>query len=196
MSIYTKNGDCGKTSILKKTEGKAVMISKASPLIEAIGSVDEANSFLGIISSELKSKNSKLKSTTQNLKDIEKIQKNLFTIGSILAGADILLKNLKVENLETEIDKMEKQLPKLTAFILPGGSVLSAQIMYARALVRRAERNIVNFVNNAKLKSQKSKQQLKTQNSILKYMNRLSDYFFILARWENYRNNEKETMWK
>jgi cob(I)alamin adenosyltransferase len=87
MSIYTKRGDTGATSILIKKGSGVISISKASPLIDAIGSVDEANSYLGIITSELKTQNLKLKGTTQNSKDIEKVQRNLFTVGSILAGA-------------------------------------------------------------------------------------------------------------
>ena len=190
MSIYTKKGDDGKTSIFKKKEGKTVRVSKASLLVEVIGSVDEVNSYLGIITSKLKTQKLKLKNSIQNSK-IEEIQRNLFEIGSVLAGADILLKDLKVEKLEKEIDRIENKLPKLTGFILPGGLEISAQIMFARTLVRRIERKIVWLIDRSGNKSNNNK-----FREIIPYMNRLSDYLFVLARWINYKNRVKEIKWR
>lgn len=175
--IYTKKGDDGRTSILKKKEGRVATMSKASPLIEAIGSVDEANSYLGIITSELRTSSyAKVSANRQNLKNIEKIQKNLFTIGSILAGFNFESKSLKTKELEKEIDLIDEKLPKLTGFILPGGSTISAQIMYARALVRRMERKIVRLSD--RLGNNKFQE-------IITYINRLSDYLFVLGRFQN-----------
>jgi cob(I)alamin adenosyltransferase len=186
MSIYTKKGDKKETSIFSKKGGKAMRLSKADPLIEAIGAIDEANSYLGIIVSKLKTQKSKVKTKTQKLK-LEEIQRNLFTIGAVLAGANVEIKKGSTKELEKEIDRMGKELPKLTKFILPGGSVISAHLMYARALVRKAERRVVFLTQKSKLKS---------QNSILEYMNRLSDYLFVQARRVNYKNKIEEVKWK
>ncbi len=189
MAIYTKKGDRGETSIYKKNAGKNIRLSKSDILIEAIGSVDEANSYLGIVNSLFKTQILEMKTKTGYLilkKRIEGVQRNLFTIGSTLAGAEVELKELRAEELEKEIDKMEKELPKLTNFILPGGSVISAHLMYARTLVRRAERRTVALTRNSSFI---------IHNSVLKYLNRLSDYLFVLARYENFREGIKDNLW-
>lgn len=186
MSLYTKKGDGGKTSILRKNRGKSIRLSKASPLIDAIGTIDEANSYLGVVAS-----NFKLKYLKRGLKDaiikIEEIQKSLFTVGSIIAGSEIPTNNLDVIKLEEEIDKIENALPKLEKFILPGGNLISAQLMFARTLIRRAERKIVFLNNRSKIKSYRI---------IFMYINRLSDYLFVLARWVNFKAGVKEINWK
>lgn len=183
MKIYTKKGDKGETSIFSKKGGKEIRLSKADPLIDTIGVVDEVNSYLGVVLSEIKNQKSKVKFTITKSK-IEDIQRNLFTIGAVLAGANLTLKNLKTKKLEIEIDKMEEELPKLTNFILPGGSVVSAHLMYARALVRRAERSVAALSETEKISP-----------SVLKYLNRLSDYLFILARYQNLISGRKEKLW-
>ena len=183
MPIYTKTGDDGTTAIFTKKDGRSIRISKSDSLIEAIGAVDGANSYFGIITSEIKQK-------TENkslAKNIEEIQRDLFTVGAILAGANFELKKLRTEELEKEMDRMEKELPKITGFILPGGSEVSAHLMYARTLVRRAERRIVALTLNS---------YPLIHNSITKYINRLSDYLFVLARWVNHQSKIKELKWK
>ncbi|MDP3994902.1 MAG: cob(I)yrinic acid a,c-diamide adenosyltransferase [bacterium] len=159
MSIYTKKGDKGKTSIFN---GKR--LSKDSLLIEAIGSMDEANSWLGVIGG------------------FEDIQKDLMTISSILSGAKVDFSLSETEKLEKEIDGLEKKLPKLKGFTIPGGS--GAKLHFARTLVRRAERGLVSLeIKNYKLE-------------ILAYMNRLSDYLYMKAREENFKRGKKEEIWK
>ena len=168
--IYTKKGDGGTTGLF----GTKRRVSKSSNLIRAIGAVDEANSYLGVVIS----KSPQPQGETLRLR---KIQADLFVVGSILAGGPTTLKLRRVQELEREIDQMEGELPVQKNFIIPGGCELSAHLFFARALVRRAEREMV---------------EVKVSGPILQYINRLSDYLFILARWVNFKNREKEIFWK
>lgn len=172
MPIYTKKGDKGKTSLL----GSKKQIAKSSIIISTIGNIDEANSFLGIIETET---NSKILKT-----QIRRIQNNLFTINSIIAGSKLVFKKAETQVLEQEIDQMSVKLPKLTNFLLPGGDKVAAELMYARTIVRRAERQYVSLP------------QKKKNKEIMKYINRLSDYLFVLFRYEMYKALKKEIIWK
>lgn len=158
MSIYTKTGDKGETGTFA---GKRV--PKSSQLIRTIGAVDELNSFLGITGG------------------LTEIQKNLFTINAILTGAKLKFSSDAAKKLEKEIDKMEGSLPVQKNFLIYGGTKRAVQIYFARALARRAERELVT---------------LKPRPEILIYINRLSDYLFILARNINHRKRVKEIIWK
>ena len=161
MAIYTKTGDKGKTGTFS---GKR--ISKSSKLINAIGAIDELNSYLG------------------TLGHLVEIQRNLFTINAILTGAKLNFPLDATKKLEGEIDKWEGTLPVLQNFIIYGGSKKASQIFYARALCRRAERALVS---------------LKIPDSgfqILVYMNRLSDYLFMIARYTNFKSEIREKIWK
>ena len=102
-----------------------------------------------------------------------------------MAGSSVKLSSRRTVELETEIDKLESKLPAQRKFILPGGTLTATGLIYARALVRRAEREVVTIKH-------------KTLNikHILVYLNRLSDYLFILARWENFVEKVKEIEWK
>lgn len=162
MAIYTKKGDRGETSIFN---GKK--ISKDSLLIEAIGSIDEANSWLGVIGG------------------FEEIQKDLMIISSVLAGAKLEFGLDKTKRLEQEIDKLDKILPPLKNFILPGGSRTGAELHFARTLVRRAERAAIALSEVEGLSL-----------NILAYLNRLSDYLYMKAREENFKKGIKEKVWK
>ncbi|MFZ3301658.1 MAG: cob(I)yrinic acid a,c-diamide adenosyltransferase [Microgenomates group bacterium] len=162
MTVYTKTGDKGKTGTFG---GKR--ISKSSGLIGAIGAIDELNSYLGIIG---------------RLTDI---QRNLFTINSILSGAKLELPKDATKNLEKEIDKMEGEMPVLANFIIYSGTPRATKIYYARALARRAERMLVSISDNKHPNLDK-----------LAYLNRLSDYLFTLARFTNFKKKVKEEVWK
>ncbi len=162
MAIYTRKGDKG--------------LAKDSLKIQAIGTIDEVNSFLGVASFGMNLKEKKI---------LEEIQKNLFTIGAILAGANLRFYASKTKKLERQIDKLEKELPPLKNFILPGGSLEGGRLHFARTLVRRAERVIVVFSREEKVKPQ-----------ILVYLNRLSDFLFVLARKVNYDKGIREEIWK
>ena len=178
MSIYTKFGDKGKTSLFA---GKVV--SKASLRVNTYGSLDELNSYLGVILSKNKNKNIK--------KNLEVIQNDLFQIGAYLANPSklnnqALEKHLveQVKLFEKEIDGLIKKLPVLRNFIFPGGSEVGASLHFARTLVRRAERRVVELSEKEKV-----------GNEILIYMNRLSDLLFMYARFINKKQNKKEIIW-
>lgn len=172
MPIYTKKGDKGKTGLFSTKK----RISKSSSRINAIGSIDEANSFLGVIISFLKDK--KLK------KDLLLIQKDFFEINAILAGSNLRFDKNKTKRLETKIDEIQKKLPKLNNFIFPGGEKVASMLFYERALARKAEREMVKLSKKEKVRPQ-----------IVMYVNRLSDYFFVLARKVNHDNKTSERQW-
>lgn len=177
MAIYTKTGDKGETKVFDKISGALVKISKSSKKIKTIGAVDELNSFIGIIRSQDKDKTFD--------KNLTEIQKDLFTINSILAGSKLRFSKIKTQKLEKQIDKWEGSLPVLKNFIYYGGSKGSSLIFYARALCRRAERQLVSFSHIQD-----------TNPNILIYMNRLSDYLFMLAREINHDAGAAEEVWK
>ena len=171
--IYTKGGDKGKTSLVGGSR-----VSKSNDIIDAIGNVDELNALLGIVICDLK------KPFINTLKDI---QNDLFDIGADLAtplnkkGTVLRVSKGYTVYLEKEIDKINNNLPTLTSFILPGGNKISSIIHLARTVTRRCERSIVKL---------NEKQKINTE--VLKYLNRLSDYLFVLARYLN----KKEILWK
>lgn len=168
--IYTRTGDKGKTGLLG---GRRV--SKDNAIIEALGAIDELNAILG----------------TLELPELGEIQKDLMGIASKIAGKDETkvasgeIKDRRIEDrvrwLEGEIDRMEKDLLPLHDFILPAG-----QVHLARAVCRRCERRITGIGEIGKIRNIR-----KTQ----KYLNRLSDYLFVLARRENLKKGLEETVW-
>lgn len=162
MTVYTKTGDKGKTGTFG---GKR--ISKSSRLIGAIGAIDELNSYLGIIGK------------------LTEIQRNLFTINSILSGAKLTLPKDATKKLEKEIDEMEGTMPVLANFIIYSGTPRATKLYYARALARRAERMLVSVSDDRHPNLDK-----------LAYLNRLSDYLFTLARFTNFMKKVKEEVWK
>lgn len=175
MPIYTRTGDKGETSLFG---GKRV--SKSDALVDAYGSVDELNSWIGMVAAALPKSEKK--------EFLHKIQADLFTIGGALAGwkdADLSILPARVTEMEVEIDVMEKELPELNTFILPGGSVAGAHVHVTRSVCRRAERLLVALF------------QKQTVNpDIIQYLNRLSDLFFQLARFINKNAGAVETQWK
>jgi len=171
MTIYTRKGDKGKTRLFCLGN----LVSKSSLKVEILGTIDEVNSFLGLVVAFSEDKNPFLK----------EIQKNLFTIGSILAGAKLKFTKNKIKKLEKEIDKIEKSLPKLKNFLLPGGSKAGSLLFVARAKVREGERLVVKLNEEEKVNPQ-----------ILAYLNRLSSYLFVLARKTNLESGIKEEIWK
>ena len=171
--IYTKTGDSGKTGL-----GDGSRIDKFNPRIEGLGSIDELNSVIGIIISE------DISAVESGW--LEKIQHDLFDIGGELSIPNFTrLGILKVEFLESKIDSMNKDLPPLKEFILPGGSKVSSYTHLARTICRRVERNLFKL------------NQSDTVNKFsLKYINRLSDFLFVLARHLNKSKNINDIFWK
>jgi cob(I)alamin adenosyltransferase len=179
--IYTKTGDQGKTSLIGGTK-----VAKSDLRIESYGTVDELNSYIGLVSDHL---------TNEEIKVILKeIQDRLFTIGSSLAcdaEKEPLMKipDLKEDDLtllENEIDKMNEQLPAMKNFILPGGHVAVSTTHVARCVCRRAERLCVNLKENGGF----------IDPLVIKYLNRLSDYLFVLARYIGHLLHVAEIIWK
>lgn len=179
MKIYTKTGDKGLTSLFG---GKRV--PKHHLRIEAYGTVDELNSYIGLI------RDQKIDSDTFNV--LIEIQDRLFTLGSMLAtepGNDKVKVPQLFENdivlLENEIDKMNETLPEMRSFVLPGGHQTVSFCHLARCVCRRAERLAVHLAEVEQV-----------QELIVKYLNRLSDYLFVLSRKLTQDNNAKEIPWK
>lgn len=175
MPIYTKTGDDGTTAIFGGTR-----ISKGDPQVEAYGSIDELNSVLGLMISYSPKKN-------QMRAFLYSVQEDLMTIGSILAGwgGNVNVLEKRVKQMEDYMDLFSKTLSPLTHFILPGGTTFAAQAHVARSVCRRAERTIVRLT--------KGHAQYAT---IAKYLNRLSDFFFVYARVINKKAHMKELPWK
>lgn len=170
MRLYTKSGDKGKTSLI------GGRVAKDDIRVEAYGTLDEANAFIGKAVAELDSK-----LFADILKDLEKIQHELFDIGSELSNITEKRKYQLTEDmityLEERIDVLIEEAPELERFILPGGANAAASIHIARTVTRRAERRIVSLMNAEENISPLP----------LKYINRLSDYLFAAARVINAR---------
>ncbi len=177
MPIYTKKGDKGVTRVLQTdSETGLKEISKDSLQVSTIGNIDELDSYIGVCIST---------SESRKLSEfLKKIQRNLLTIGSTLAGSKLKFSYKNTEELEEEIDNIDKKLPRLSNFILPGGSKTSAHLQYARTLARRAERSVVSF---SKIEE--------VDPNILTYMNRLSDCLFMLSRYQNFLKKNEEEIW-
>ena len=159
--LYTRKGDDGTT----KTFGCDQRISKSSAVAEALGAMDEINSFLGLC---------KVKSKEQIFeKDIHNIQKNLFIIQAELAGATESITNNKVKELEEIIDSIEKQLPEIHSFFISGNTELSASFDFARTLSRRAERRVIAVYESG---------DVGVGEYTLQYLNRLSSVLYAFAR--------------
>ena len=170
MRIYTRTGDKGKTSII------GGRVDKDDIRVEAYGTVDEVNCFVGQAIQELDPNIFK-----DVLADLEKIQHELFDCGGDLANVtvkrELKLHQESIDYLEKKIDEYIEEAPELERFILPGGTKPSASIHIARTVTRRAERLVVKLV----------KADPKVSEIALMYLNRLSDYFFALARVINFR---------
>jgi len=178
MPIYTKKGDKGTTSTIKDPKTK---ISKASLLVNAIGNIDELNSFIGIIISQSDDEILKTK--------LFDIQNTLLTIGSCLAGSRLKITKSKVTKMESAIDEMTSQMPPLKNFVFPGGAKDAANLQFARALSRRAERGVVAL-------SEAEGEVEGSIPNILMYLNRLSDYLFTLARFQNHKAHVADKLWQ
>lgn len=181
MKIYTRTGDSGKTALIGGTR-----VPKYHDRIEAYGTVDELNAFVGLIRDH-----QEIDSRSREL--LTEIQDRLFTLESHLAEDKEAviskpmppLRDSDVQLLENEIDRMNESLPPLANFILPGGNILVSYCHLARTVCRRAERISV-----------KLSEHYPVDNIGLRYLNRLSDYFFVLARYLGQQVGAEEIVWK
>lgn len=180
MKIYTKTGDQGETSLIG-----GARVSKSHARLEAYGTVDELNSLTGL-----------LRTYTQNTPEVddvlEIIQHRLFQVGSHLACEDEATRGFlpKFEAefcflLEQKMDEMSSQLPELKNFILPGGGEASSRAHICRTVCRRAERSLFSISPLTP-----------TDQEVARYLNRLSDYFFVLARWFNLKAGVPDVIWR
>ncbi len=183
VKIYTKTGDKGSTSLIGGTK-----VPKNHIRIEAYGTVDELNSFIGLLNDHI------AKDKDMPVNTLREIQDRLFTIGSLLATdpdkhVKMPLPDLTeadVTLLEKEIDNMDRQVTPLKAFLLPGGDIAVSTAHIARCVCRRAERNCVNMAEKG----------LAIDTLVIKYLNRLSDYLFLVARYIAALKGIEEIEWK
>jgi len=184
MKIYTKTGDKGETSLYGGTR-----VSKASARVESYGNIDELNSFIGVAKSHIEDQGA--------IDQLKKIQFDLFTVGSesatpadklMLANGrsrlSLVISETEISELENWMDAMEEHLEPLQYFILPGGGKAATSLHVARTVCRRAERSLI-FLNESE----------NIRPELIKYLNRLSDYLFVLARYVSKLQNETEEFW-
>lgn len=177
--VYTGTGDKGTTSLVGGER-----VAKTHPRIESYGTVDELNAFIGLLMTEVEDE--------EDRSFLLFVQHKLFTIGSYLA-TDQEHTQLRtrsqvqpeiITRIEREIDRIDEALPRMRAFVLPGGNRAAALAHVCRTVCRRAERNICRLAETAEV-----------EESVLIFMNRLSDYLFVLARKECIREEGKEIIW-
>ena len=179
--IYTKTGDQGKTSLIGGTK-----VAKSNLRIESYGTIDELNSYLGLVGDYVAEKDLKV--------FLKEIQDRLFTIGSSLACDPVREPLMKLPDLndgdvillENEMDKMNEVLPVMKNFIIPGGHVAVSTIHITRCVCRRSERLCVSLKESEEF----------VEPLVIKYLNRLSDYLFVLARYTAHILKVQEVTWK
>ena len=180
--VYTKTGDDGTTGLADGSR-----IPKDSALIEAIGTVDELNSQIGLAISTL----GRQDGFTPMQSQLKRIQNELFNLGSELAlqiadGTDRCpcIQDENITTLETSLDQYNATLPALTTFVLPGGSDLAARLHVCRTVCRRAERRLITSAQHTPCRKQP-----------IQYLNRLSDWLFVAARWTQAQLQLAESLW-
>jgi cob(I)alamin adenosyltransferase len=179
MKIYTKTGDRGQTGLFG-----GARVSKAALRVEAYGDVDELNSVLGLVSAHT--------TDARALALLNTLQQELFALGAELASVpdkqvDVgveLLGDAEIARLESTIDALERDLPALKSFVLPGGSIEAAHLHVARTTCRRAERKLVALAEVETVRPE-----------LLRYVNRLSDLLFVAARHANFRAKITDVPW-
>jgi len=181
--VYTRLGDSGHTSL-----AGGQRLPKNDLRIEAYGTVDELNSFIGLARESAR----EIPAVAELDRILGRVQHELFNLGSILATIpeDVHPKQARItpaesEQLEREIDRMNEGLPALRSFVLPGGSRLNAELHICRTVCRRAERVCVTLAGTSEL-----------DGTILKYLNRLSDALFVWSRWASHQLGVAEVLWE
>ncbi|MBI5078148.1 MAG: cob(I)yrinic acid a,c-diamide adenosyltransferase [Candidatus Yonathbacteria bacterium] len=169
--LYTGKGDNGTT----KTFGCGQRMSKSSAIAEALGALDEVNSFLGVVKVNPRA--------TEIVETIAIVQQNLFIVQAEVAGADKRIAEKKVREVEAVINAVEAELPPIKSFFVSGGTELAAMLDFARTLARRAERRVVGVAEERKTTVGKE---------TLAYLNRLSSLLYVLARHANYKSGITE----
>jgi len=179
VKIYTKTGDRGDTRLFNGTR-----VRKHDDRVEAYGAVDELNSFIGAAASFL--------ADPGLIEMLAGIQKDLFSVGAQLADpgfkqqskAKFQVPRERIEALETAIDSFETELPPLRQFLVAGGGHAGAMLHVARTVCRRAERRVVSL-----------SEKVEVNPNVIEYLNRLSDFLFVIARLVNHREGKQEILW-
>lgn len=182
MPIYTKKGDTGKTSLFNGTR-----VFKDNIRVDTYGTIDELNSQIGVVIAHLTEQ-----SYEQDLKNmLLQIQDDLLNIGSLLADPDGVITPKYTEHLDKEvkdfeaaIDTMTQEMPPIRNFILPGGGKIGSFLQMTRTIARRVERKLVSLI-----------QKETVEKTIIMYFNRLSDLFFTMSRYVNYKEGNKDIIW-
>jgi len=180
--VYTRQGDAGETSL-----AGGQRVPKDSRRIEAYGTVDELNSFVG---------QARASATDPSVAELAgillRVQHELFNLGSILATLpedvhprQARITEAEIARLESEIDRMNAGLPPLRSFVLPGGSRLNAELHLCRTVCRRAERLVIGLAREEPIPAE-----------AVQYLNRLGDAFFVWSRWASHRSGVPETLWE
>jgi len=205
MKIYTKTGDEGQTHLINSER-----VMKNNPRIKCCGELDELNCQIGIIVATIRDSWKTLKTFATceltldynrslelkpEIETLEKIQNELFVLGAYIACPNNNSQTLdfpcvdesNVKELENLMDKMDERLSPLKNFILPGGHVIASNVHLARAIARRAERAMIEIIDG--------KREYSLPPFALQYINRLSDYFFVLARYINFIFEHKDKIW-
>lgn len=176
--LYTRKGDKGDTG----TFGCDQRMSKSSAVAEALGTLDECNSFLGVCKTDSKAKSPLLEG--YSFADmLGWIQQNLFIVQSHIAGAEKTIAKEKIAHIEQAIDAIEKEMPPITTFFVSGGTEFAAKLDFARTLARRAERRVVAV---------SEEQKANVASEILVFLNRLSSLLYALARLSNHKSGITE----
>jgi cob(I)alamin adenosyltransferase len=185
--VYTRKGDTGETAL-----AGGQRMRKDSPRIEAYGSVDELNSFVGLARSTVEAMEEDEPRLSELGPILLRVQHELFNLGSILAtlSPDVhknqaRITRAEIGQLEVEIDRMNDALSPLRSFVLPGGSRLNAELHICRTVCRRAERECVTLAHEESIPTE-----------AVRYLNRLSDAFFVWSRWASHITGVPETLWE
>ena len=189
MKVYTQTGDQGKTSLLSGER-----VAKSNVRIQAYGEIDELNSVVGALIAALSADSDTVRD------ELRRIQSDLFEVGAWLAatpGSEVRSRLSPVTSdhsrrIETFIDAMDEQLPELKRFILPGGDVAAAWAHIARTVCRRAERGVISLADQ----EGRGDEAGGGIGPVIVYINRLSDYFFVLARWLNHKSGTGDVLWQ
>lgn len=180
MKVYTRTGDAGTTSLVGGTR-----VAKTHPRVQCYGQIDELNSWIGLVISRPE------QLPTQVVQTLTRVQNTLFDIGTMLATEPesrwqpAPLPPDAVQQLETDIDRLDGSIPTHNRFVLPGGCPVAAQAQIARTVARRCERTLLELAP-----------QVNPSPEILAFINRLSDYLFVAARAANHYNNTPEIFWQ
>lgn len=184
--VYTKRGDRGETSLVGGER-----VQKDAKRIEAYGTVDELNAFVGAALVTAREAGGEHETLAQLAPMLRRVQHELFNLGAILATrpdqvheAQPRVREGEIERLEQDLDQLNDELPQLRSFVLPGGSRLSVELHQCRTICRRAERLCVTLAREEEV-----------EEASIGYLNRLSDAFFVWSRWADLAQGAEETLW-